>query len=114
MPSFAEPEAFLDAEAFDLDDVDRVGTGLSFALELWEFDRALPPFVEEEASLLDRRFLRSLGISEEVGELGRIDRQAAVKWTWDIEITQPQRFLTDTLYIHGFVGSSQDLEQRYG
>lgn len=47
-----------------------MGTGLSFALELWELDRGFSPFVEEELSLLDRRFLRSLGMSEEVDETG--------------------------------------------
>lgn len=47
-----------------------MGTGLSFALELWELDRGFSPFVEEELSLLDRRFLRSLGMAEEVDETG--------------------------------------------
>ena len=32
--SLLEPVAFLEAEGLDLDDVDRVGTGLSFVLEL--------------------------------------------------------------------------------
>lgn len=66
--SFPEPVDFFEAAAFDLDDVERVGTGLSFALELWEFDRAFSPLVEEEVSLLERRFRRSLGMSEKTYE----------------------------------------------
>ncbi len=66
-------------EAFDLDDVDRVGTGLSLAPELWEFDRAFSPFVEDELSLLDRRFLRSLGMLREVDDSGLFERQAAIR-----------------------------------
>lgn len=68
LPSFPEVVAFLEAAALDLDDVDRVGTGLSFALELWEFDRAFSPFVDDDVSLLERRFRRSPGMSEETGE----------------------------------------------
>ncbi len=59
---------FLGAAALDLDDVDRVGTGLSFALELWEFDRAFSPFADDDVSLLERRFRRSPGMSEETGK----------------------------------------------
>ena len=56
---------FFTVVALDLEVV-RVGTGLSFEEELCEFDRAFSPFVDEDDSLLDRRFRRSPGISETV------------------------------------------------
>ena len=63
---------FLDDGVFPFAEVLRVGTGLSLELELCELDRAFSPFVDEEFSLLDRRFLRSPGISEVMLEPGAI------------------------------------------
>ena len=54
-------DPFLDGKALPFDDVERVGTGLSLEVELWESDRAVSPFVDEEDSLLDLRLRRSPG-----------------------------------------------------
>ena len=51
------------------DDVVRAGTGLSLLeAELWESARAFSPFVDDVESLLDLRFLRSLGMVVEERE----------------------------------------------
>lgn len=68
LSSLPAPADFLEDEALDLDEVDRVGTGLSLALELWEFDRPFSPLADDDVSLLDRRLRRSLGISEGLDE----------------------------------------------
>lgn len=59
---------FFDDEVLAFVEVVRVGTGLSLELELCELDLAFSPLVDEEVSLLDRRFRRSLGMSKVMQE----------------------------------------------
>lgn len=66
MPAFDAPLApFFAGAAFALLAAARVvGAALSFALELWEFERAFSPLADEEVSdlLFDRRERLSAGI----------------------------------------------------
>ena len=56
-------EVFLDDKVLFFDDVALVGTGLSlFELELVEVEGAFSPFVEDDDSLSDLKFLLSPGI----------------------------------------------------
>lgn len=57
----APVDPFFDGKALPFDDVERVGTGLSLELELWESDRAVSPLVDDEDSLFDLKFRRSPG-----------------------------------------------------
>lgn len=59
---------FFDDEVLAFVEVVRVGTGLSLELELCELDLAFSPLVDDDVSLLDRRFRRSLGISKMMQE----------------------------------------------
>ena len=77
-PFLAGPAALL------FDDGALVGTGLSFELELCEFERAFSPFVDEDVSLPDLRLRPSLGMASECEGSWNAEGERIYEGCWSI------------------------------